>query len=343
LIPVIIVDSEKLLKQWTDSFFKFTNITEEDIGIISGRISIDKLLEKGLKTYKVYIAMHQSLQSYCKNDWNVVDNLFSKIGIGVKIVDEAHAYWKNMFDIDVHTNIKNNLYLTATPFLSNSAEDQVYQNMVSYIVSYGYTLKFQSIYHNIFYVSWNTHPTDVEEYKMSSNYGFNQNLYNDYLLKEENYNDFLELLDILVDTFMNYKDDTKVAIVVNCNNMVQALYEHFTNDYEFEGDIEVGRFCGLIKKKEDREKELEKKLIITTIKSFNKGVDVDNLSTVINTVSISSKTMIDQLSGRLRYSDKYKSNFVDITDVGFEACRRHLRTRTKFLDKIAKKSIECEF
>jgi hypothetical protein len=101
-------------------------------------------------------------------------------------------------------------------------------------------------------------------------------------------------------------------------------------------------YCGLIKNKKDRLAELDKDIIVTTLKGFNKGVDVERLGVVINTVSISSKTLTDQLAGRLRYNKNYKSYFVDITDEGFKQCVNHAKIRARFLNKIAKSTMTFE-
>lgn len=344
LIPIILVDSNKLVEQWKESFINFTNLTEDDIFEISGRSSVEKIMKMKKIPYKVFIAKHQTLQSYCKDDWTLINNIFCKIGIGVKIIDEAHAYWKNIFFIDLYTDIAQTVYLTATPYVSNPYENEVYKKMFSDVVMYGWNLKFDNVYHNIYYVSWNSKPTDIEVYNMSNSHGFDSNRYNDYLLLDENINNYLEMLDEVVTAFKSKFSDTKLAIVVNCNNMVEYLYNHYKNDDVFdEKEYSVGMYCGLIKNKQERSLELEKDIIITTVKSFNKAVDVDNLSVLINTVSISSKTLIDQLTGRLRYNENYKSNYIDITDEGFKQCKNHLKLRSRFLDKISKKSSYIEF
>jgi len=83
---------------------------------------------------------------------------------------------------------------------------------------------------------------------------------------------------------------------------------------------------------------LDNQLILTTLKGFGKGVDVDGLCIVINTVSVSSAVLMEQLSGRLRYKEGIKKYFVQLTDQGFKQCRNHSKIRNKFMQKVAKKS-----
>jgi hypothetical protein len=342
LIPIIIIESNRILEQWKESFLKFTDISEDEICVFSGRNSVDKIMKKGYTQYKVFIGKHQTLQSYCKDDWTKINDIICKIGAGVKIFDEAHAYWKSIFYIDMYTDVQNTIYLTATPYLSNPYENEVYKKMFSSIITYGLDLKFDQVYHRIVYAKWNSHPTDIEEFNMSNAHGFDSNRYNDYLLLDKNIDTYLDYLDNLVVTFVNNNPNVKIAVVVNCNNMVEKLYKHYTNDDVFDIERSVGMYCGLIKNKKDRLAELDKDIIVTTLKGFNKGVDVERLGVVINTVSISSKTLTDQLAGRLRYNKNYKSYFVDITDEGFKQCVNHAKIRARFLNKIAKSTMTFE-
>ena len=85
---MIVVDQEKIMLQWRDEFIKFTNLTEDDIYLISGRSSVDALMKKKKSEirYKVIIAMHQTLGSLEKE----VTDLYEHCKIGVNVFDEAH-------------------------------------------------------------------------------------------------------------------------------------------------------------------------------------------------------------------------------------------------------------
>lgn len=339
-IPIIIVDNDKILNQWKDSFLKFTDISEKDIFVISGSNTIRKLMKETNNPYKIYLASHRTLDSYSQNDLTLLDNLFSKIGIGVKIFDEAHVEWKNIFNIDMYTNIKNTVYLTATPSRSNPSEKKVYNNLFSDVPVYGLEESKNNKYIRYVNVLWNSHPTQNQSIKMNNNYGFDSNAYNEYLLNLKQ-NDFLDVINNLISSLWIKNNNYKIAIVVNCNNMVSMLYNYYKNSSIAEGKS-IGMFCGLIPDKKLREKELEKNLIITTLKGFNKGVDVDGLNIVINTVSISSNVLMEQLSGRLRYKDGSKKYFIQLTDKGFFQCMGHNKIRNKFMTKICSKYIELD-
>jgi hypothetical protein len=341
-IPIVIVDNDKILQQWKDSFKKFTDIKDEEMFVISGSRTIKKLMKQTNNPYKVYLASHRTLDSYCNNNWSLLNNLFQKIGIGDKIFDEAHVEWKNIFYIDCNTDVKNTIYLTATPSRSSYNEQEVYERMFNNIVTYGLEESRKEKYIRYIEVVWNSLPTEFQELNMSNNHGFDSNAYNEYLLKKDVYPKFKELLINLLNDLWKKNPDNKIAIVVNCNNMIQTLYDDF-KDYNFiNGKVSVGRFCGLVPKAK-KDLELDNQLILTTLKGFGKGVDVDNLAIVINTVSISSKVLVEQLSGRLRYDPNIKKYYIQITDRGFKQCRSHSRIRNKLMEQIAKKMFLLEF
>jgi superfamily II DNA or RNA helicase len=334
---VIIVDNDKLIKQWKDSFLKFTNIKEDDIFIISGSPSLEKLLDINYNNnYKIFIASHRTIDSFSsknKNGFSILDRVFFNTGIGIKIFDEAHVEWKNIFDIDVHTNTLETIYLTATPDRSNPAESKVYQKLFGNIDMFGLE-EFRDKKH-ITYIEykWNSHPSDIDKANMKNNYGFDSNSYNEYILSKR-LNNFIDFLNNNIMEFIFTNNIKKIAIVVNCNNLVQKLYEIFSQLYP---DKKIGRYCGIIPVKE-RAKELDKDIIITTIKGFNKGVDVNGLEVVVNTVSIASSVIMEQLSGRLRYNKDYKSYFFQMTDMGFKEIIRHSKIRNETMQNIACKS-----
>jgi len=341
-IPIIIVDNDKILSQWKESFKEFTDIKDEEMFVISGSSTIKKLMKQTNNPYKIYLASHRTLDSYCDGNWELINNLFQKLGIGDKIFDEAHVEWRNIFYIDIHTDVKNTIYLTATPARSQYNEQEVYSRLFDGIITFGLTESRTEKYIRYIEYLWSSHPTEYQELNMSNAHGFDSNAYNDYLLKEK-YDKFFKMLKQLLNDLWSKDPDQQIAIVVNCNNMIEKLYDDFSKSIFINSEtkkarkIKVGRFCGLVPKS-TRDKELENQLILTTLKGFGKGVDVDGLCIVINTVSVSSAVIMEQLSGRLRYKEGTRKYFVQLTDQGFKQCRNHSKIRNKFMQKVAKKS-----
>lgn len=330
---IILVDQEKIMYQWRDEILKFTNLHESDIYYITGSDSIDKVLdgEKDIN-YKIYIASHRTISNYGnKYGWDKITKLFEKLYIGVKVYDEAHIEMKNIFAIDAHTNVRHNIYLTATPGRSDNEEDKVYQNIFKEVPKYGLEEKFDDNYHNIYYVSYNSNPTLTQQSKCSTRYGFDSNTFSDYIFNDEDkLNEFISVIQRLLD--LTLKSDKKTALVIKKLDHVKVLKEKLEELYP---DTEIGTFCTLIKDLKEREKELDKKLIISTDKSLGKAVNIPNLQYLIMTVPTSSKIVTEQTLGRLRKLDDKKVHYFDVTDVGFDACKRQRQNRKVILNRKA--------
>lgn len=332
--PMIIVDNDKTLNQWKDEFIKFTTLDENDIYFISGSDSIEKILEsKKDLNYRVFIASHRTLASFAnKNNWNKIGELFSKLQIGVKVFDEAHVEYSNIFYIDSYTNTNLTIYLTATPGRSNPKEDKVYQLSFKNIPKYGLEEKFNNNYHNIYYITYNSKPTLKEQSKCQTKYGFSINGFSDYCFNNEaKYEQVKNIIKTFTDLCIK-NNDGKVAIIIHKVDHVQKLFEDLEKLYP---NKTIGKFCSLVPTK-NREDELNRDIIISTDKSLGKAVDIKNLQYVLMLVPTSSKIVSEQVLGRLRQlPDNRKVFYFDFTDVGFQACTKQLKLRRKLLDKKA--------
>lgn len=337
-IPMIIVDQNKIIRQWKEEYLKLTNIEDDEIGIISGESSIKKILKDHSK-YKVYIASHKTLAAYMKKDSHNVSRLFQELGIGLKIYDEAHVEWKSIIDIDLSTNVGKTVYLTATPSRSNRSENYVYQNVFNSLHIFGLANKYneEKIYHKIVYVKFNTKPTLDDIALMNTKRGFNCNEYYKYLMKDSNYDTFSNMILKVLNIVLTQNKDFKIAIIVHTLEFLSKLKETLENEYP---NISVGNFSGLVKDIQEKDNELNKQLILTTDKSFDKAINVMDLSILINTVPLSSKVKTEQMMGRLRYVKGKECMYFDITDVGFPACKNQFKVRSEIFKLKAKKIFE---
>jgi hypothetical protein len=337
--PIIIVDQSHFLKQWKEEFLKFTDLKEKDIFIIKGIESINKLItsiKKGV-SYKVYIAMHQTLASYGKNNYDLVGKLIKDLKIGVKIFDEAHVEWKNIFNIDSVTDVSETIYLTATPSRSNPLEDKLYSNIFHDVVQYGLgekpkTERSEKKLFKLVFVEYNTEPSIEQQIRSKKkNYGFDLNVWSKYI--EENHFEFFFNIFYKIMISIYEKKSPKIVIMVHSLSMVSKIIEWLECNFP---EKTIGNFTGSGKNKS---LELNNDIIVTTEKSFGKGIDLDDLEVIFNAVPFSSKVLSKQISGRLRNGGIY----FDMTDVGFNDCKKQRNSRRKVLEESAKKILEMKF
>lgn len=337
---IVIVDSLRVINQWLESFLKFSDIKESDICVINSSESIIKLVkDKVFNNYKIYLVTHQTLNSYSNKKPEKLTNLFEKLKIGVKVYDEAHVMWENIFFIDGYTNTERTFYLTGTPGRSNANEDKLYQNCFQDVMRYGQGLKTNENYIIVNYISYNSHPSFNDQASCVARRGFNINAYYDYVFSDNKLDIFLDKLFQVVDIIMAFREKdnnpsmNKTVIMIHKNEHISILKECFEEKYP---NLQVGTFCGLVSAK-NKEKELEKDIILTNDKAMSKAVDVLGLRFFINTVPISSKILSYQIIYRLRKIPNKRSLYFDLTDIGFSACKNQLRYRKEIFNDVAYK------
>jgi superfamily II DNA or RNA helicase len=327
---MVIVDKDKIMQQWKNEFLKFTNLNEKEVYLISGSHTMEKIMNsKSDLPYKVYIASHRTLSAFAGDDWSKITEFFKKVKIGVKVYDEAHVEFRNIFMLDAHTNTANNIYLTATPGRSNPLENILYQNVFKEIPKYGLDEKYDNPYHYLYYISYNSNPPSDIVARCQTRRGFDTNVYSDYVF-EQRYDDFVDKITKIVDLVIN--KGGKTAIIVHKNDHIRKLAKTLGHIYP---NTTIGTFSTIIKDKDLREKELDKQIIISTEKSLGKAVDVQGLQFMIMTVPTSSKIVAEQTLGRLRYIKGKKSFYFDLTDIGFKQCVNQRKSRRQVLDQKA--------
>ena len=342
-LPIVFVDQELILNQWKDRILYFTNITEDEIFVIQGTNSINKLMKmtnKELKKYKFFLALHRTLSSneLKESEYSTYD-IFKKIGIGVRLYDEAHVEMKNIFNMDIAYNCES-IYITATPKRSNPSENKVYQNMFNLKQVPRFIGKSNN-YHNIIIFPYNTNPTLQEEVSMKTKFGYDANAYSNYLLENNDaYEEFYQALKKILDK--SYKKNKHKAILLfKTTALCDDFYEAFKNYLENLNNMNltIGKYHYKVKNKD---KELEKDIIFTTDKSMQKAIDIKGLSLVINTVPCSSDTVVTQMIGRLRKLDDKEVFFVDMYDEGFSAQRNQASKRLRLYKKKAKQILKIK-
>ena len=342
---IVLVDQNKILEQWRESILKFTNIAPSEICAINSSHAIDKLFNINNNKYKIYLGSLMTLISYTNGKkWNLINKLFKYLGIGLKIFDEAHILFANQFSIDANTNVWKNIYLTATPKRSDKIENKIYQLSFSDIPKFGMENEnIKENYHTICYVNINTKaPFKVIQECNKNRYGFDSKRFGDYCFKEV-FNKYIEVIDEIFKATINKnknKDrDDKIALVVEKNEHVEILYNHIKENYK---EFTVGKYSGLIENKQKRNEELNNRIIVTTLKSFGKALDIPKLRYLICLTTFSSQVITKQLLGRLRNNFNSSSIYFDICDVSIRNCLSHRKYRRAILDDKAKNIITID-
>ena len=324
---IIITHIDKIKKQWYDTFMNITDIDKASICDITGSYVINALLDSPNPKFKIYLINHATINAYAtKHGWESVGELFRHLKIGVKIYDEAHLCFENMLRVDMYTNTKRTLYLTATFNRSDPDENRLFEQCTKSIVRYGSEARSEKRKHIVYLAAfYNSYPDIGEEGSMSTIRGWSKIRYADYLMGCKR---FFEALTYMVNYFINKEGkmlilSSKIETAHTIAEMVKKLHP----------DKVVSEYHSKISS-EDREKAFSADIISSTPQSAGTGADIRGLRCVINTESYSSKVSAEQMSGRLReYSPTANTFYVELVDRGFRKVQNMYRDRLSVFKK----------
>jgi len=331
--PLIIVDTLDLASQWKREFLNHTDLVDEDVIILSGQDSIDKEIKD--KKGKAYIAIHRTLGNIISEDNNGINSLMSKLKIGIRVFDEAHVEFKNVCAINALSNVEYTIFLTATPSRSNFTDDHLYGKVFRKIPYFNGKDITDEKYHTVILYKMDSKPSFDEKLSVKTKYGFSASRWASYI-NNGGYEFFWNSLVEVFDKFKLKERNKKIAIMLPTIELIKKVQI----DLENQG-YDVGVFIGEVKK-DKRVLELEKDIILTNDKIFDKGIDVEDLEILINFVPFASLVKTEQIIGRLRYGKDKASILIDVTDYGFDECIKQFKIRKRFYKKKAKKILDIE-
>lgn len=294
----VILNSLDLINQWKDRIMEYSNIVEGEIFIVKGLPTIKKILNGKTEKHKVYLISHATIRSYASsNGWEAVTDVFQKMNIGIKVYDEAHKELINTIFIDMFTNTKKTIYLTATAGRSDVFENKLYGRIYGSVPSLSIKRKKEEAYLTSIIIKYDSKPNIMDRQNMVSMKGLNSNLYLEYEVFGKGRLLFYRSIFTILETIKT-KEDGQIAILAGRKNAVKDIIGFIEKNFpEYRGDI--GEFTSDIKGAE-KEKQKSKKIIVTTFKSFGTGMDLKKLRYLIMCEPYSSKITLHQTTGRLR-------------------------------------------
>lgn len=345
-LPLIILDQENLVNQWKEKIKEYTSARDKEIYIISGRKTVERLYkmkESERAKIKFILAFYQTLQSlYDSGD---LKDFFTDFKIGLKIFDEAHLQYKSIFYINTCSDIET-IYLSATPERVSLSEQKLYERLF-YNVRFHKT-KITNKYFNICLINVDMGFTDIETASLYNNKGFDVIGYNKALMEKHSKEFFGSIKNSLNKVFVkNFNRKKKVAIIlklIDQTDIVKKKIDIFLDkDAEknnYERVLTTGILTGKTPKKQRKTILDNSDIIITTDKTFSKGIDVAGLEVLINFVPIScavSTANLNQFTGRLRRLNDKEVFYVDIIDNSVNTLMLMAKSRIKYYKTIAKK------
>jgi hypothetical protein len=328
---------EPLIKKWKDDIFKFSNIQDDEIAIVSGRDSLKKIM-KNREKYKIILAIHRTFSNMINSDSDEgakeVNAFFKYMGVGIKGYDEAHIEMQSTFLLDTTVDVEETVYLTATPSRGErTSEDRIFSWMLPrWEVCFGNQewLKREK-YHDIFYAKFDSNPSTFWKDEMvafnekARQKGLSIAVYSNYI-EEVTYPIFFNIITRYISGLRAKKSDIPIAILVHLNVTAKRMYEDLCKIYK----NSVGLFNGTIPP-DKREEQLAYPIVVTNAKMFKDGLDTP-VEAILNTIPMGGDVPLEQTIGRLRGGEGMKAIYIDITDVGFQKSKQQFVARRKFID-----------
>lgn len=326
---MIIMANSNLMKQWIGALRKFTTIRLDDIIQISGRDTFERAI-KNKNDAKIYICSTQTMA--IMSEEGRLQEFIDACGIGVKVIDEAHEMMNAVANIDLGSDVYYNFYLTATPERSDTRENIVYNRITKTFSKFGGYTADISQYVHVKNVYINTHPAPFHIRICNTKSGFSAILYEKFLFKNDKKKTFIYLIcKYICAKILKSDKDGKVLILFSIRDDINEIARLFKNNDQ----IDCGIFTNDIEPSK-KQNELNKNIILSTLKSSGAGMDIKNLRCIINFIPFKSVVLLHQLMGRLRYIDGKALFYFNIVDEGYEnISRQNLKRQYFFRNKAA--------
>ena len=341
---LIIVHRENLINQWQNSLRNMIGMTDKDMHVIESAEEIYNIThnEHGFD-YDVYIMMHATFRAGMKRvgSMKTMSNFTKNLGIGLKIIDEAHLEFRNTLLIDFTFNVKRNLYITATDGRSAKEENSIFKHVFSNAVYYKKPSISSDIprkWVNYVIVDVNSHcKPNIYKWKVAGGRGMNPASYGKWVIqhdkKKTHFKVCRDLLRIIFERDEHAKVLLFMPLIELCEECAYFCRMELNYDDSFGYDLKIKTVNSHNSKSEnDRNKSAD--VIVTTITSCGTGTDIHGITDIISCSPFVSKITAEQVFGRIRYCGKI-CHYYDIYDVSVPMDKFWIKSRSKKMTELA--------
>ena len=326
-----------LVDQWLDSFMEFTPMKckSGELYKITGFDSINRLAKCPGFRPAVFVASTRTMQMFCNKEENygmlpwTFEQFFKTYGIGCKIIDECHKNFHANTMMDLRLNVPYNLYCSATFSQTNKHAREIFVKIFPKSMRYG-----ASAYDRYTRVFMYQYSGEVDERKCIKHKGYMHAKYEHELLHSDR-----KLTSHIMNNIVprinehyveRFKPGYKMLLFCSSIEFIEAVAKKLKDIYK---DFRVITYTG-----SDKQEKLKSgDIIVTNMSKAGTGLDLKNLITSINTVSLRSEVLAEQVLGRLRKMDNEEVRFIDMFDVNLQSHIRHADERRELWQSICSK------
>lgn len=296
------------LDKWVDDVYKYSNLSEDQIYVIRGRTSLLKLFDmkrEEVKRIDVFVISMRTITNYhylcfTENYYKVrPENFMEYTGITNVLNDESHKEFEALFKVIMWMNPYKLLGLSATMDSNKPGENDFYNLL------YPKKDRLNSMfglnrYLTLMFVNYKLARGINLPHKTFK--GYNHIMYEQAIMKNINVlTDYIEMiLEMVAKYYIDYQEEQKYefknpkcllffSTVDMCMIMTKKIKEVYKH-------LKVQKYTA-----EDKyEDMIQSDIIVSTNQSLSTGIDIPNLITAIQTVSIGDQQLNIQAAGRLR-------------------------------------------
>lgn len=347
---LIITHRESLRGQWVNSLYKMTGFSKKDVHEITSSDEIYNIVYGNISmNCDVYLMTHSTFRAGLKrlNAFSDMRYLTKNLGIGMKIIDEAHLEFRNTLLMDFLFNVSRNLYLTATDGRSSKEENSIFKYVFSNATFYRKMNTVSSTqpskWVNYVRIELNSHcPSNVYRYRVNGGRGMSAITYGKWVIaNDKKQTHFKCCRDILR---MIFENDAEAKVIVFmplidlCDDAAYFFRMQLNYDDSFEFDLNI-KTINSHNSKNDNERNKHADVIVTTIASCGTGTDIHGITDIISCSPLVSKITAAQVFGRIRYCGKI-CHYYDIWDSSVPMDKIWMKSRSKKFIELALNSNE---
>lgn len=335
---VVVIVLAGFVEKWVKDLCNIMDIKPKEIVAVQGGAAMQALTEmavtKGsMDPYKAVVISNRTFENYLRayesygSEMDTLgymvppEELWTKLGIGVRLIDEVHMQFHANFRVDLYTHVKHAISLSATLLTRDEAMSRMYK--IAYPQAERYKEPTTKKYIDSFGVFYRVNPNWNVKTSHRGMSSYSHTAFEDSILKNKQFlNGYAKMLgDYLQKGYMaNYKPGNKAIVfaasVEMCGKLAEKLQERFPNKT-------VKRYVA-----EDpyQANYLDPDIRVTTIGSGGTGHDIPGLTDNHMTTAIDSLQANIQTMGRLRDIPDQQTRFYFYS---CEQVRKHLNYHDK--------------
>lgn len=297
------------IEKWLIDIEKQCPLAKEDVVVVQGGASMRALLQMAKEnsiTAKIILVSNKTYQNYLKayqndpvnfltTEYDVTpDDFFKALGVGVRVIDEAHQDFHINFKLDLFTHVPRSISLTATLTSNDSFIKRMQEIIHPQSLRYqGNAYKRYAIATCYFYHFNKPEKINTKQYgdNRYSHHALEKSVLR-HVPTQEHYFDMIEA--VFKSDYLDIKTPEERCIIFcssveMCTRLSNYLSERYPN-------LDIRRYVG----EDDYDDLMQAQVTVSTLGSAGTAVDIPNLRTTIMTIAITSAVGNEQAFGRLR-------------------------------------------